>query len=179
MIVQWQKMNCAQVSISCSSHILGVGYVQDQVCSDGTFAWRLAEYSRAKRKERHAAHRYTSGPIFITGNPGYRLQLRVHLNGLGQSRKGKFLAVQLVLYRGPNDPQLPWPLRRAITVTLVDQVGTNHVSYTINDPGFPRPQSDHTAPYTWQEFVSQQALESQQGLLHNDSLLFKVYVAAQ
>lgn len=115
MIVQWQKMNCAQVSISCSSHILGVGYVQDQVCSDGTFAWRLAEYSRAKRKERHAAHRYTSGPIFITGNPGYRLQLRVHLNGLGQSRKGKFLAVQLVLYRGPNDPQLPWPLRRAVS----------------------------------------------------------------
>ncbi|KAH7950252.1 hypothetical protein HPB49_021562 [Dermacentor silvarum] len=100
---------------------------QDEVITrpDGQFRWLLKEYSRTKRHQRHGTHRYASSPIFCTGVPGYRLQLRIHLNGMGQSRKGRFMAVQLVLLRGPNDSELPWPFRHRASPDLnsVDLIG--------------------------------------------------------
>ncbi|KAH8038018.1 hypothetical protein HPB51_020538 [Rhipicephalus microplus] len=159
----------------------GMSGSNDEVITrpDGQFRWLLKEYSRTKRHQRHGTHRYTSSPIFCTGVPGYRLQLRLHLNGMGQSRKGRFMAVQLVLLRGPNDSELPWPFRHrasAVTVTLVNQNGPQHVGYTINDPSFPRPQGEHTVPYVWQEFVAFSDLEANPGLAWNDCLLFEVTV---
>ncbi|KAH9365427.1 hypothetical protein HPB48_003217 [Haemaphysalis longicornis] len=144
--------------------------------ADGQFRWLLKEYSRTRRHQRHGTHRYSSSPVFCTGMPGYRLQLRIHLNGMGQSRKGRFMAVQLVLLKGPHDAQLPWPFRHRVTITLVNQTGPQHVSYTINDPSFPRPQGDHTVPYVWQEFVAISDLEASPGLAWNDSLLFELSV---
>ncbi|KAL1427266.1 hypothetical protein MTO96_017557 [Rhipicephalus appendiculatus] len=156
----------------------GMSGSNDEVITrpDGQFRWLLKEYSRTKRHQRHGTHRYTSSPIFCTGVPGYRLQLRLHLNGMGQSRKGRFMAVQLVLLRGPNDSELSWPFRHRVTVTLVNQNGPQHVSYTINDPSFPRPQGEHTVPYVWQEFVAFSDLEANPGLAWNDCLLFEVTV---
>ncbi|XP_037286437.2 TNF receptor-associated factor 5 [Rhipicephalus microplus] len=156
----------------------GMSGSNDEVITrpDGQFRWLLKEYSRTKRHQRHGTHRYTSSPIFCTGVPGYRLQLRLHLNGMGQSRKGRFMAVQLVLLRGPNDSELPWPFRHRVTVTLLNQNGPQHVSYTINDPSFPRPQGEHTVPYVWQEFVAFSDLEANPGLAWNDCLLFEVTV---
>ncbi|XP_077526769.1 TNF receptor-associated factor 3-like isoform X2 [Haemaphysalis longicornis] len=144
--------------------------------ADGQFRWLLKEYSRTRRHQRHGTHRYSSSPVFCTGMPGYRLQLRIHLNGMGQSRKGRFMAVQLVLLKGPHDAQLPWPFRHRVTITLVNQTGPQHVSYTINDPSFPRTQGDHTVPYVWQEFVAISDLEASPGLAWNDSLLFELSV---
>ncbi|CAN8002456.1 unnamed protein product [Ixodes hexagonus] len=150
-----------------------VGNDQELVCQDGVLNWRLSDYGRAKRKERHGQHRYTAGPRFYTAEPGYLMQLRVHLHGLGH--KGKFVAVQLVLHRGRHDNQLPWPFRHRVTVTLVDQTGGGRsVGYTIHDPCFPRPQGDHTTPYAWQEFVSLKDLEEK--FLFQESLLFRVVV---
>lgn len=150
-----------------------VGSDQELVCPDGILNWRLSDYGRAKRKERHGQHRYTTSPRFYTAEPGYLMQLRVHLHGLGH--KGKFVAVQLVLHRGRHDNQLPWPFRHRLSVTLMDQTGGGRsVGYTIHDPCFLRPQGDHTTPYVWQEFVSQRDLEDQ--LLFQDSLLFRVVV---
>lgn len=156
----------------------GMSGSNDEVITrqDGQFRWLLKEYSRTKRHQRHGTHRYTSSPIFCTGVPGYRLQLRLHLNGMGQSRKGRFMAVQLVLLRGPNDSELAWPFRHRVMVTLVNQNGPQHVSYTINDPSFPRPQGEHTVPYVWQEFVAFSDLEANPGLAWNDCLLFEVTV---
>lgn len=156
----------------------GMSGSNDEVITrpDGQFRWALKEYSRTKRHQRHGTHRYTSSPIFCTGTPGYRLQLRLHLNGMGQSRKGRFMAVQLVLLRGPNDSELAWPFRHRVTVTLLNQNGPQHISYTINDPSFPRPQGEHTVPYVWQEFVAFSDLEANPGLAWNDSLLFEVTV---
>ncbi|CAN8030014.1 unnamed protein product, partial [Ixodes persulcatus] len=146
---------------------------QELVCPDGILNWRLSDYGRVKRKERHGQHRYTTSPRFYTAEPGYLMQLRVHLHGLGH--KGKFVAVQLVLHRGRHDNQLPWPFRHRLSVTLMDQTGGGRsVGYTIHDPCFLRPQGDHTTPYVWQEFVSQRDLEDQ--LLFQDSLLFRVVV---
>ncbi|KAG0422766.1 hypothetical protein HPB47_001429 [Ixodes persulcatus] len=89
-----------------------VGSDQELVCPDGILNWRLSDYGRAKRKERHGQHRYTTSPRFYTAEPGYLMQLRVHLHGLGH--KGKFVAVQLVLHRGRHDNQLPWPFRHRV-----------------------------------------------------------------
>lgn len=156
----------------------GLSGSNDEVITrpDGQFRWLLKEYSRTKRHQRHGTHRYASSPIFCTGVPGYRLQLRIHLNGMGQSRKGRFMAVQLVLLRGPNDSELPWPFRHRVTVTLLNQNGPQHVGYTINDPSFPRPQGEHTVPYVWQEFVAFSDLEANPGLAWNDCLLFELTV---
>ncbi|XP_075557421.1 TNF receptor-associated factor 3-like isoform X1 [Dermacentor variabilis] len=161
---------------SCSLYTTRTQQDQVMTCPDGQFRWLLKEYSRAKRHQRHGTHRYSSSPIFCTGNPGYWLQLRIHLNGIGQSRKGRFMAVQLVLLRGPNDSELPWPFRHRVTVTLLNQNGPQHVSYTINDPSFPRSQGEHTVPYVWQEFVAFSDLEANPGLAWNDSLLFELTV---
>ncbi|XP_077489873.1 uncharacterized protein LOC144100857 isoform X2 [Amblyomma americanum] len=175
------QMSMAPTEASMSSMAPpGLSASNDEVVTrpDGQFRWLLKEYSRSKRHQRHGTHRYASSPIFCTGVPGYRLQLRVHLNGMGQSRKGRFMAVQLVLLRGPNDSELPWPFRHRVTVALVNQTGPPHISYTINDPSFPRPQGDHTVPYVWQEFVAISDLEASPGLAWNDSLLFELSVTA-
>ncbi|KAH7942852.1 hypothetical protein HPB52_002029 [Rhipicephalus sanguineus] len=173
------SMAPTEASMASMAHP-GMSGSNDEVITrpDGQFRWLLKEYSRTKRHQRHGTHRYTSSPIFCTGVPGYRLQLRLHLNGMGQSRKGRFMAVQLVLLRGPNDSELAWPFRHraSVMVTLVNQNGPQHVSYTINDPSFPRPQGEHTVPYVWQEFVAFSDLEANPGLAWNDCLLFEVTV---
>ncbi|XP_064478583.1 TNF receptor-associated factor 3-like [Ornithodoros turicata] len=160
-----------------NSSVVVTGHADDVVCPDGVFHWRLSEYGRAKRRERHAPKKYTSSPSFYTGTPGYHLKLRLFLNGIGQSRRGKFMAVNLVLMQGRHDAEVQWPFRQKVTVMLLDQSpGGQHVSYTINDPGFPRPQTDYTIPYVWQEFIAIDELERNGKYLCSDSICFKVII---
>lgn len=156
--------------------VVVTGHADDVVCPDGIFLWRLSEYGKARRRERHGPKKYTSSPAFYAGNPGYHLKLRLFLNGIGQSRRGKFVAVNLVLMQGQHDAQLPWPFRQKVTVMLLDQTGDQHIAFTINDPGFPRPLTEYTIPYVWQEFVATDDLEKNGKFLRGDSLVFKVIV---
>ncbi|OQR66751.1 TNF receptor-associated factor 6-like [Tropilaelaps mercedesae] len=152
---------------------------QELVCPNGIFQWKLSEFFKAKFKERHAHKKYTQSPSFYAGSPGYLFKLRLHLNGIGSSGRGKFLGVGIVLLKGQFDEQLGYPIHNPITVTLVDQSEKcpEDIVYRLADPCFPRPQGDYLVPYVWHEFVKLTDLESPRFLI-DDSVVFRIQVSS-
>ena len=57
---------------------------------------------------------------FFTGRFGYKLCLRLYLNGDG-SGKGTHLSFFLTVMKGEYDALLPWPFLQTVTLILLDQ----------------------------------------------------------
>ena len=71
-------------------------------------------------------------PFFKTHSHGYRMCIKVDLNGRG-SGKGTHVSLATCLMRGPHDSHLKWPFRGVITVQIVNQAGDHsHVEMTIH-----------------------------------------------
>ena len=80
---------------------------------------------QCKRRRRSNAD-YYSLP-FLSHEEGYRLCVRVLLNGMGSGR-GTHVSVYVYLMRGKNDGGLVWPFRGNIQIHLLNQIseGNNH-----------------------------------------------------
>ena len=57
---------------------------------------------------------------FYTSRHGYKLCMRVYLNGDGAGR-GSHISLFVCLMKGDFDPLLPWPFRQTITLILLSQ----------------------------------------------------------
>ena len=76
-------------------------------------------------------------PSFYTHPCGYRMCIRVDLQGYGDG-KGTHVSVSTCLMKGPFDDHLKWPFRGEITIQIVNQDGDHdHVERTV-------PYSDDT-----------------------------------
>lgn len=54
---------------------------------------------------------------FFTGNPGYRMKLRVYLGGKGSGRR-THISVYNMIVNGPRDDELIWPFYGSVTIQL-------------------------------------------------------------
>jgi hypothetical protein len=61
---------------------------------------------------------------FYSGLTGYKMCLRIYLNGDADAR-GTHLSLFLVIMRGKHDNKLQWPLSGKITFTVLDQTTSN------------------------------------------------------
>ena len=75
---------------------------------------------------------YTSmgGPViglssyFITSQHGYKLGLRLYLNGDGLGR-GTHVSFIMTLMKGEFDPLFPWPFKQTVSLSLLAQNGVS------------------------------------------------------
>lgn len=85
---------------------------------------------QCKRRRRSNAD-YYSLP-FLSHEDGYRLCVRVLLNGMGSGR-GTHVSVYVYLMRGDNDGSLVWPFRGNVQIHLLNQISdTNNHEQSID-----------------------------------------------
>nr|XP_032655181.1 TNF receptor-associated factor 1-like [Chelonoidis abingdonii] len=152
----------------------------EQTSYNGQFLWRLPDIGR---KMQQALSRQTpalNSPPFYTSRYGYKLCLKVYLNGDGTGA-GTHISLFLVLMRGEYDCWLKWPFHHKVTFTLLDQVGERHVSSSFRpseaSSSFQRPMSNCNIASGVPEFYPLCQLHAPEATyIHEDTLAFKALI---
>ncbi|KAK1155917.1 TNF receptor-associated factor 1-like [Acipenser oxyrinchus oxyrinchus] len=120
-----QQRQLALKDIAISSLHLRIASLE-QATFDGTFIWKISELSR--KMQEAAAGRGSSlySPAFYTGKYGYKVCMRLYLNGDGGG-KGTHISLFFVVMRGEYDALLLWPFKHKVTFFLMDQNHREHV----------------------------------------------------
>ncbi|XP_065917336.1 TNF receptor-associated factor 3-like isoform X2 [Dysidea avara] len=112
---------------------------------NGIFLWRIPEVRRRIRDARIGGITSIYSPPFYTGRNGYKMCIRVYLNGVGTG-KGTHLSIFFVLMRGEHDTLLYWPFEHQVELILVDQDHKKHLVQTfkpnVQSSNFKRPVND-------------------------------------
>ena len=121
-------------------------------------------------------------PAFYTHRHGYKLLVRLCLNGSGAG-KGSHLSAFLVLAKGDFDALLPWPLRRKCTLTLLDQSEARaHICdsfATSSGAFFQRPTCELNAASGLPLFCPLAALSECGRYVAENTLFFRAVVAEE
>ena len=83
---------------------------------DGTFVWRIPDISRKRRGARSGRVSSIDSPPFYTGRRGYKLCIRVYLNGVGTG-EDTHLSLFIVIMKWDYDPLLVWPFDHKVSKT--------------------------------------------------------------
>ncbi|XP_012313657.2 TNF receptor-associated factor 1 [Aotus nancymaae] len=119
--------------------------LMEEASFDGTFLWKITNVTR--RCQESACGKTVSlfSPAFYTAKYGYKLCLRLYLNGDGTGKR-THLSLFIVIMRGEYDALLPWPFRNKVTFMLLDQNNREHAIDAfrpdLSSASFQRPQSE-------------------------------------
>ncbi|XP_065900199.1 TNF receptor-associated factor 3-like [Dysidea avara] len=112
---------------------------------DGHYIWKIPDITRRRRDALLGKTVSLYSAPFYTSRFGYRLCLRVYLDGDG-SGKGRYISYFLTIMKGEYDALLEWPFQHMVTMTLVNQKGNNNIvqSFRPNptSTSFHQPKSD-------------------------------------
>ena len=119
---------------------------QEQFSSyDGVLMWKITDFARRRNEAITGQHSSTYSPCFYTSRHGYKMCVRIYLNGDGKG-KGTHISIFFVMMRGQYDALLRWPFRQKITFMLMDHDNMEHVIDSFRpDPSsssFQRPQRE-------------------------------------
>ena len=112
---------------------------------NGSFTWRIPDLKRRKRDAIDGRVTSLYSPPFYTAKNGYKMCIRVYLNGDGMGHK-THLSLFFVLMKGEFDALLKWPFDYKVSLILVDQNHRKHIVQTFKptpeSSSFQRPISD-------------------------------------
>ena len=145
--------------------------VLDVKTTNGTFTWKIPEVRRryGDAVERRTISLYS--PPFYTSPHGYRMCIRVYLNGDGVGR-GTHVSVFFVLMRSEHDSLLSWPFRQSVRFTLINQVNPDaSISEAfvpdLESPSFQKPDGDMNIASGFPKFAKQAVLNDNNFTLGN------------
>ena len=146
---------------------------------DGTLVWKIGDYARRKSDAVQGRVLSLYSQPFYTNRFGYKMCLRVYLNGDGMG-KGTHLSLFFVVMKGEYDSLLPWPFRQKVTLTLLDvDKRTRHLSDTFRpDPSsssFQLPRNEMNIASGCPLFVAHSVLETST-YKKNETIFIKVAV---
>ena len=112
---------------------------------NGSFMWRIPDLSKRKRDAIEGRVTSLYSPPFYTAKNGYKMCIRVYLNGDGMGHK-THLSLFFVLMKGEFDALLKWPFDNKVSLILVDQNHRKHIVQTFKptpeSSSFQRPITD-------------------------------------
>ena len=127
------------------------------------FVWKIEGCKQFLKAAKRGIEMNLYSSYFFTGPNGYKLELCMcpHV-------KNTHISVYLYILRGKYDAILPWPFRKTVTFTLIDQQENamhrqNYVKILCCDGGsdfLARPVTDFNSGYGFPKFIS-----------HEDTLL--------
>eukprot|EP00112_Aurelia_sp_Birch-Aquarium-sp1_P021887 Seg5995.2 transcript_id=Seg5995.2/GoldUCD/mRNA.D3Y31 product="TNF receptor-associated factor 3" protein_id=Seg5995.2/GoldUCD/D3Y31 len=145
---------------------------------NGTLTWKIDNYHRRKQDAVIGKTPSLYSPPFYASRFGYKMCARIYLNGDGQG-KGSHISLFFVVMRSEYDALLDWPFPCKITMKLLAQEGSNHVSEAFrpdpNSSSFRRPTSEMNIASGVPLFVSQQKVASGP-YVKKDSIFIQVNV---
>ncbi|KAM4020484.1 TNF receptor-associated factor 2 isoform 1-T6 [Anomaloglossus baeobatrachus] len=146
---------------------------------EGIFVWKITEF--AKKRQDAIAGRCPAmfSPPFYTSKYGYKMCLRIYLNGDGTGR-GTHLSLFFVVMKGPSDALLRWPFNQKVTLMLLDQNNREHVIDAFRpdttSSSFQRPVSEMNIASGCPLFCPLSKLESKNSYIREDTIFIKVIV---
>ncbi len=100
--------------------------------NDGTYLWRIPNINELFRNAKNSSQPlFVTSPPFYTSKYGYKLSLRIYLNG-DKSTRDTYLSLYITVMYGEYDSLLKWPFSYPITLCLYDRSAKHdHVVHTI------------------------------------------------
>ena len=88
------------------------------------FIWKIKSFSEILRQAKEGVKERIESDPFYTGRYGYKLKVFAYPYDTGfcfNPHEVPYLSIAVVLMEGEYDDILPWPFRKKITVTMIDQ----------------------------------------------------------
>lgn len=145
------------------------------------FIWKIEHFREISKDAKRGRNTVISSGNFYTGPNGYRLVLDMYPNGNGVG-KNTHISVYVKILKGKYDAVLPWPFRKAVTFTLIDQeenrmLKENYVmtlSYNQRySDAYARPVTDSNIANGFPTFISHQELRRRR-YIDDDTLFLQV-----
>ncbi|NWW29731.1 TRAF2 factor, partial [Panurus biarmicus] len=152
----------------------------EQASYDGIFLWKITEVGRKLQDSVTGRTVSLYSPAFYTAKYGYKVCLRVYLNGDGTG-KGTHLSLFFVVMKGDYDALLPWPFRHKVTFMLLDQNNREHIIDAfrpdLTSASFQRPVNDMNVASGCPMFLPLSKLQSpKHAYVREDTLFLKCIV---
>ncbi|XP_065896475.1 TNF receptor-associated factor 2-like [Dysidea avara] len=117
--VQKLRQTVEELQASYSELMLIVQSLQ-ATSYNGRYIWKIPEVARRSREAREGKTLSLYSAPFYTSRHGYRMCLRLYLNGDGTG-KGTHLSYFLTIMRGEFDALLQWPFQQVVRLALRSQ----------------------------------------------------------
>ena len=142
------------------------------------FTWKITSFEIKSRQAKNKVKEYEESDPFYTY--GYKLKLRLYPNG-GNSGENTHLSMYIVVMKSEYDAILPWPFKKKVTVTLIDQqedlVERENVLMSIFPDDIPacsaRPTQEQNTGCGYPEFITLEKFRSRRYLV-GDTLFLQV-----
>uniref|UniRef100_A0A3B4XW48 TNF receptor-associated factor n=1 Tax=Seriola lalandi dorsalis TaxID=1841481 RepID=A0A3B4XW48_SERLL len=146
---------------------------------DGIFVWKISDFTKKRQDAVAGRAPAMFSPAFYTSKYGYKMCLRIYLNGDGTGR-GTHLSLFFVVMRGHSDALLKWPFNQKVTLMLLDQNNREHIIDAfrpdISSSSFQRPVSDMNIASGCPLFCSLSKLDSKNSYIRDDTIFIKAIV---
>ncbi|XP_061460285.1 TNF receptor-associated factor 2 isoform X3 [Rhineura floridana] len=151
----------------------------DAASYDGIFIWKITDFARKRQEAIAGRSPAVFSPAFYTSKYGYKMCLRIYLNGDGTGR-GTHLSLFFVVMKGPSDALLHWPFNQKVTLMLLDQNNREHVIDAfrpdVTSSSFQRPVSDMNIASGCPLFCPITKMETKNSYVRDDTIFIKAIV---
>ena len=145
---------------------------------DGTLTWRIPDIMKRKREAINGQVTSLYSPPFYTARNGYKMCIRVYLNGDGMGHQ-THVSLFFVLMKGEFDSLLKWPFDHKVSLIMVDQKQRKHIVQTFKptpeSSSFQCPVSDMNVASGCPQFCKVSSLDDE-SYTKDDSLFIKCIV---
>uniref|UniRef100_A0A8C6K3F4 TNF receptor-associated factor n=1 Tax=Melopsittacus undulatus TaxID=13146 RepID=A0A8C6K3F4_MELUD len=146
---------------------------------DGVFIWKITEFARKRQEAITGCSPAIFSPAFYTSKYGYKMCLRIYLNGDGTGR-GTHLSLFFVVMKGPNDALLRWPFNQKVTLMLLDQNNREHIIDAfrpdVTSSSFQRPVTEMNIASGCPLFCPVSVMEAKNSYVRDDAIFIKAIV---
>ena len=155
-------------------------YIRQQEFSsyDGQLLWKITEFSRRRNEAVSGQQASFYSPCFYTGRYGFKMCVRIYLNGDGLGQ-GTHISVFFVVMHGQYDALLRWPFSQKVTFMLLDQDNGGHVIDSFrpdpNSSSFQRPTREANIASGFPMFCSLTELNNH-AYVRDDTMFLKIIV---
>ncbi|KAM8872716.1 TNF receptor-associated factor 2 isoform 1-T2 [Synchiropus picturatus] len=151
-----------------------------QFCTyDGVFVWKITDFSRRRQDAVGGRTPAMFSPAFYSSKYGYKMCLRLYLNGDGTGR-GTHLSLFFVVMRGKFDALLKWPFSQKVTLMLLDQNNREHIIDAfrpdVSSTSFQKPISEMNIASGCPLFCPLAKLAGKSPYLREDTIFIKAIV---
>ncbi|XP_054834239.1 TNF receptor-associated factor 1-like [Eublepharis macularius] len=162
------------------SNLVARIHTLEQTTYDGCFLWKISDVGLRTQEALTNKRPALYSPCFYTSRYGYKLRLKLFLNGDGIGTR-THLSLFLVVMKGEYDFQLKWPFQHKVTFTLLDQVNKHHVSTSFRplqtSSSFQRPMSENNVASGLPEFFPLNLLHASGATyICNNTLAFQAVI---
>ena len=178
--IMTMSMGASQAAVSMAE--LDIRLLAVETCSyNGTITFKINHFQRRFKEAQSGRRPSLYSPYFYTARHGYKMCLRVYLNG-DDTTKGTALSVFLIIAKGEYDPLLEWPFKHKFTLMVMNQgrPPKGHCVQSLHpDKGdsFQRPINDMNCATGAPVMIKhEELLNGDNGYIRDDNLYIKAII---